>query len=190
MNFKHHLEIAWNLTLKFIFPLILLTLVMLAASFFTLGILAPVAMAGYMQSLLRLVRDHREPQVGDVFSQMGLFIPLLIFGLAVTVIVALGFMLLVLPGLLAALAVSFLCIYMLPLMTDRDLGLVEAIRTSCALAIRGDIAEHVVVVLIFMAISGIGSSFFVGALFTQPLATLFLISVYLERTRDGLPEPV
>jgi hypothetical protein len=145
-------------------------------------------MAGYMQSILLLVRNKREPQVADIFSQMRLFLPLLAFGIGVAVVVALGFLLLVLPGLLAALAVSFLCIYMLPLMTDQDLGLVEAIRVSTAMALKGDIADHVVVVVIFMAISGIGSSFFIGALFTQPLATVFLMSVYLDKTRSGLPD--
>jgi hypothetical protein len=48
MDFKKHLLRAWELTLKFIVPLVLMTLVMLVVSFLTLGILAPVTMAGYM----------------------------------------------------------------------------------------------------------------------------------------------
>ncbi len=47
MNFKNHLETAWNQTLQFIAPLIFMTLVMFVVSSLTLGILAPVAMAGY-----------------------------------------------------------------------------------------------------------------------------------------------
>ena len=46
---------------------------------------------------------------------------------------------------------------------------------------RGGFAEHLVVVVIYLGISAIGSSVFIGSLFTQPLATLFLVSVYDEK---------
>jgi hypothetical protein len=77
MDFKRHIETAWNLTLANIVSLILMTLVMVAISSLTLGILAPVTMAGYTQSLLQLVRNGREPKVQDLFSHMNLFLPLL-----------------------------------------------------------------------------------------------------------------
>ena len=70
MDFKKHFETAWRLTLKFIVPLILMTLVLFIVSFVTLGILAPVATAGYMQSLLSLLKEGREPKVQDIFSEM------------------------------------------------------------------------------------------------------------------------
>ena len=67
MDFKHHIETAWNLTLGNIVVLIISTLVMVAVSSLTLGIMAPVTMAGYTQSLLQLVRNGREPKVQDLF---------------------------------------------------------------------------------------------------------------------------
>ena len=181
MDFKKHLETAWKLTLKFIAPLILMTLVMFIVSFFTLGVLALVTMAGYMQSILLMVRDGREPKIQDIFSQMRLFLPLLGFGIVVVIAIMIGFMLLVLPGIIVALAVSFSCLYMLPLMTDKKLGLIEAIKESYALATQGDILDHIVVMILFMGISGIGGSVFIGWLFTQPLATVFLLSIYEEK---------
>ena len=69
MNFKYHLETAWNMTLKFIAPLIFITLVMFLLWFFTFGILAPVTMAGYMSSILLMLRDGREPKIQDLFIQ-------------------------------------------------------------------------------------------------------------------------
>ena len=60
MDFKYHLENAWKMTLQYIAPLIFMTLALIAISFITLGILAPVTMAGYMHSILLLVRDRRE----------------------------------------------------------------------------------------------------------------------------------
>lgn len=183
MDFKKHMVKAWELTLQFIVSLVLMTLVMSAAAVVTLGILAPVMMAGYMQSVLLMIRDGREPKIQDLFSEMRLFFPLLAFGVVTFVAVAMGLMLLVIPGFLVIVAISFCCIYMLPLMTDKRLGLVEAIKASYAMAVRDNMAEHLVVVVLFLAISGIGSSFLVGFLFTQPLATVFLLSVYEEKTQ-------
>ena len=111
MDFKYHLEVAWKLTLANIVPLILMTLAMLVVSVVTLGILAPVTMAGYVQSILRLVRENREPKVQDIFSQMRLFLPLFLFGIAVFIITMIGLMLLFLPGVIFALA----CLFLLPL---------------------------------------------------------------------------
>ena len=182
MDFKKHMVLAWELTLKHIVSLVLMTLVMSGVSIVTLGILAPVLMAGYMQSILLMIRDGREPKIQDLFSEMRLFLPLFGFGIVVFIAVIIGFMVFVIPGFLVIIAVSFCCLYMLPLMTDKQLGLVEAIKKSYAMAVRDNISEHIVVAILFLAISGIGGSFFIGFLFTQPLATIFLLSVYREKT--------
>ena len=184
MDFKKHILLAWNLTLRYVVSLVLITLVMSALSFITLGILAPVLTAGYMQSLLQALREGREPRIQDLFSQMRLFLPLLLFGIIVLVAVVVGFALLVLPGILVLFAIAFCCLYMLPLMTDAGLGLVDAVKESTSMAFQDNVAEHAVVVILFMIISAIGSSIFIGFLFTQPLATLFLLSVYEEK-RQG-----
>jgi len=183
MDFKTHIEGAWKLTLEFIAPLILMTLVVGVVSFLTLGILAPVTMAGYFHSILRMFRERREPKVQDVFSQMRFFFPLLGFGVLVVIAVMIGFMLLFLPGFVIAVGVSYVCLYMLLLMTDKDMGLVEAIKQSYAMTVKGDLADQIVVFVIFMGLSVIGSSVFIGWLFTQPLATVFLVSVYEEIKR-------
>lgn len=182
MDFKHHILTAWNLTLGHIVSLILITLVMVGVSTLTLGILAPVTMAGYTQSLLQAVRYGREPKIQDLFSQMNLFLPLLGFGIAVFVVTMIGFALLFLPGIIIVLAITFCCLYLLPLMTDKKMPLVKAVKESYAMAKRGSLADHVVVVIIFMALTMLGGTVFIGVLFTQPLATLFLLSTYEEKT--------
>jgi membrane-anchored glycerophosphoryl diester phosphodiesterase (GDPDase) len=187
MDFKRHIETAWNLTLKNIVSLILLTLVFVGVSAITLGILAPVALAGYTQSLLLLIRSGREPKVQDLFSHMKLFLPLLGFGLAVLVVTSIGFMLLFLPGILITVAITFCCIYMFPLMTDRGMNVIDAVKESYAMSRRGEIVDHVVLVIIFMAITMIGGTVFIGVLFTQPLATLFLLSTYEEKIKVTPP---
>ena len=164
MNFKKHLETAWNMTLKHIVALILMTLVMLAVSTFTLGLLAPVMMAGYMQSIILMMRNGREPAIQDLFSHMRLFLPLLVFSIVVFVATMIGFMLLFLPGLLVVLAVTFGCLYMLPLMTDKQMGLVDAIKTSWQMAVGDNIADHVVVVILYIGLRAIRGSVFIGTL--------------------------
>ena len=181
MDFKKHLEIAWNLTLRYITPLVFMTLVMFVVSFLTAGLLAPVTMAGYMHSILLMVRNEREPKIQDVFGQMHLFLPLLGFGLIVFVALAVGFTLLVIPGLVILLALFFGCLYMLPLMTEKGLGLVDAIKESWAMATTGEVLDHLVVVILYVGLTTIGSSVFIGALFTQPFATILLMSVYADK---------
>ncbi len=188
MDFKRHIENAWNLTLQNIVSLILLTLVLAGISFLTLGILLPVATAGYIQSLLQLVRNGREPRVQDLFSHMKLFLPLLGFGFAIFVVTFIGFAMFLLPGIIITVAITFCCIYVYPLMTDRGLGVVDAVKESYALARKGEIVDHIVLVIIFLAVSTIGVSIFIGVLFTQPLATLFLLSTYEERI-NATPPP-
>lgn len=186
MDFKKHIVRAWELTWQFIVSLVLMTLVMTGVAVITLSVLAPVTMAGYMQSILLMIREGREPKIQDLFSEMRLFLPLLAFGVVAFVAVIIGFMLLIIPGFIAIMAISFCCLYMLPLMTDKKLGLFEAIKQSYNMAVRDNIPEHIVVAILFLAISGIGGSFFIGFLFTQPLATTFLLSVYDEKTANSL----
>ncbi len=184
MDFKKHLILAWEMTLRFIVPLVLMTLVMFVASFLTLGILAPVMMAGYMHAVLLIIREGREPRVGDLFNFMRLFFPLLIFFVVGVLAVSIGFALLVLPGLalLAALAIG--AVYMLPLMTDKNMGLVDALKESMRMSFNENFGEHLVVILIFWVIQAIGGSIAIGALFTTPIAVMFLMSVYEERIAE------
>ena len=190
MDFKYHLEVAWKLTIANIVPVILMTLALFLVSVLTLGILAPVTMAGYVQALLLLVRENREPKVQDIFSQMRLFLPLLLFGIVVFICAMIGFMLLFLPGILFLMAASFCCLYMLPLMTDRGLGLMDAVKKSFAMVTHGNWVDHILVFILFAGITAVGSSIFIGTLFTQPLATLFLMSIYSQLDRKDQTEPV
>ena len=189
MDFKKHLESAWQMTLKHIVSLLLMTLVMFIISFLTLGILAPVMMAGYVQSIVLMMRNGREPVIQDLFSQMRLFLPLLGFTIVATIAVMVGFGLLFLPGLIISVGLTFACIYMLPLMTDQQMGLMDALRKSWQMATQGNVTDHIVVVVLFLGLIAIGCSVAIGSLFTQPFATVFLISTYLERMPGGSQAP-
>jgi hypothetical protein len=181
MDFKEHLKTAWENTLQFIVPVILLTLVQLVVTVCSLGILAPVTTAGYMQSLLLALRDGREPKIGDLFSEMRLFLPLLMFGFVVAFALLIGFTMLIIPGLLLAAFLVFATIYMIPLMTDQGMSLLDAIKESWSMGIENPVSDQIILMVLYLVIISLGSSIAVAILFTQPLATFLVLSVYEER---------
>ena len=186
MDFKDLLEQSWKSFTEFIPALIVSTLVLLIVSVFTLGILAPVCTAGYTQSLLMAIRDKRKPEVGDLFSHMNLFLPLLAFFIVAGIAIFIGFLILVLPGIIIAIALYFFCLYLLPLMTDKELGLVEAVKESSRMAMEDPVVEHVAVVAIYIGITAIGQVVPFGIIFTMPIATLFLL--YAFENKCGVEE--
>lgn len=182
MDFKKHLEIAWNLMLKNLLPLILITLVLSILSIVTFGILAPVMLAGYYQAILLMMRTGRSPVLGDLFMEMRLFLPLLGFSILVFFAILIGFSLLVVPGIAVVCLVAFACLYMLPLMTDKKMGLLDAVKKSWQMATtKGHVADHVGVVVLYLALIAAGSSVYIGILLTQPFASIFFLSVFEER---------
>ena len=192
MDFKEHVVAAWQNTLKFIGPVLILTLVQVVVSVCSFGILAPVTMAGYMQSLLRALREGREPDVKDLFSEMRLFLPLVLFGFLVMVALIIAFSMLILPGILLTGCLIFGTIYMIPLMTDKEMGIMDALKESWAIATREPWTDQVILTLLYLVILSVGGSVFVAIFFTQPLATFLLLSVYEERlqNRQHLTAPV
>jgi hypothetical protein len=186
MNFNNHFRTSWNLTIGFIVPLIILTLVMLGLCVLTLGVLAPPLMAGYTQALLRLVREKREPKVNDLFSQMKLFLPLLGFSIAAFILMFIGYIILFIPGLVITFALAFCCIYMLPLMVDKNLSLMDALKQSYAMAVNGEVMDHIVLVILYFGIQAIGSSVFIGTLFALPFSTLLLLLVYEDKSTGNI----
>ena len=71
-SFKKHIVSAWELTWQFIVSPVLMTLVVSGVAVIVLGVLAPVTMAGYMQSILLVIREGVEPKIQDLFSEMTL----------------------------------------------------------------------------------------------------------------------
>ncbi len=181
MDLMKHLTKGWNATLKYLGPALLLTFAQLLVTLLSLGILGPVTFAGYYQSLLRSIRDGRTPEVKDLFSEMSLFLPLFGFSLLVFIVASLGIMLFILPGVGVIGFTFFSCLYLIPLMTDRRLGLIEAVKCSWRMALQEPMSDHVIILIVYVVILSIGSSLPFVILVAQPLATFILLSVYEER---------
>ncbi len=189
MDFKEHFERSWKIFTAFLAPILINTVMAAGVSIITLGIMAPVVSAGYMQSLLLALRDNRKPEIRDLFAHMNLFFPLLGFGIVFLLAAALGFAMLVLPGIAVILAAVFFLIYMLPLMTDQQMGLLEAVKESARMSLEEPISEHLAVVAVYVVLGSIGNSTGIGALFTQPYSCLFVLSTYEQKRRRLLTGP-
>ncbi len=125
MNFQAHLENSFAI-MKEEFVVVFLggLLVQILASC-TLGILAGPLLGGYMLVLVAWFRDRKKPVFNDLFAGMSRFGQLFpVFFLALMLI--LGFMLLIIPGVV--LATWWL--YVIFLMADRDMTLGEAMNAS------------------------------------------------------------
>jgi hypothetical protein len=181
MDFKNLVVGSWHLTLNFIGPVLLITFVQVLLMFFSFGILAPVTTAGYVHSLLRAARDGRPPEVKDLFSQLRLFFPLLVFFLVALVPVVIGFFMLVLPGFIIMAFIAYGAFYLLPLMTDRELGLFDGLKESWDMVMQPPVSEHIIIVIIYVAIISLGSYVPFAFLITQPLATFIMVGAYQEK---------
>ncbi len=62
--------------------------------------------------------------------------------------------------------------------------LIDAIRESSRLALTKPVADHLVVVAIYVGLVSLGQSVILGILFSLPLATLFVLSVYEVRVKS------
>jgi len=189
MDFKEHFEQAWQTFIGHFAPILVNTLVMIVVSIASLGILAPVVSAGYMQSLLLALREDRKPDVKDLFAHMDLFFSLFGFVALFVILVIIGFILLILPGVAILLAGTYFLVYLLPLMTDQRLGLIEAIKESYRMAMEDPIVEHIAVVAVLIILDSIGSSIVLGTLLTHPFACLFILSVYEIKKQRQISGP-
>lgn len=191
MSFKQLFETAWQMTLRFIGPAILLTLVYFLVIVVSFGILAPVTTAGYMQSLLLALREGRTPRIGDLFSEMSLFLPLFLYFLLAAAAITVGFLLLVLPGVAAAAFVAFATLYLMPLMTDKRMGLMDALKRSWEMALHQPVTDQLVITVVYMIVISLGGSVPLGFLVTQPFAVFFVMAAYEERLKqETIPEEV
>jgi uncharacterized membrane protein len=130
---------------------------------------------------MQVVRDDRKPEVGDLFSQMRLFFPLFLLSILVAVVAFIGFSLLVLPGFAVLAFIAFAAFYLLPYMVDQKLGLFDALKASWQVAMQEPVSEHIIVVIIYVAIMSLGSSLWFAFLITQPMATFIMVEAYNQR---------
>jgi hypothetical protein len=93
------------------------------------SLLAGVLLVGLWKGLLAKM-DGKPLEVGCLFSAFDRFVPATLINLLVTVVVVIGLILLIVPGVIAALALQFWP----ALMVDKNMKGMDALRTSFEIA--------------------------------------------------------
>lgn len=166
-------------------PLMAGALLTLLLGSLTFGILMGPMLAGLFLMALRRIRDGRTPEIGDVFSRFDRFFPYLLAFYGIGILTAIGYALLVVPGLY----LSAIWFYALPLMVDRGLGVGDAMGESRALVDKAGIGAHFGLVLVLVVIgavicaAGAGVLSWLGPLVMLPLFVTTTAVAYCANTR-------
>jgi hypothetical protein len=162
---------SWRLFVKDLGALIIATVVAVALSVVTVGILAGPLTAGLYGMVVGRVRDGKTPHVGDVFDQFDRFWSF--FGAALVLFVLVGLAsLTIVGGILLAAA----WLYVVPLMVDRNMRFGEALGESYRMVKAAGYWEHVAFVLIVVVIGALAHG--LVALLATPFIVVLVAAAY------------
>lgn len=186
MDIAKAVEDGWRLFAKDVAAFIIGALIAGVLSVVTIGILAPALIGGLFRMALNRVRQGRPAEIGDVFSALDRFWTLLGAAILLVVLIGIGLVFFIVPGLLLA-GIWF---YVFPLILDKRMGVFEAMTESRRLVgQRGGLALHVVMVLLFSIGSSVVSSITggLGTLLTLPLTiTITVVMYFIARGEEQL----
>lgn len=168
---------SWDLTWKRPEAFLVGGIITMVIGGVTLGILLAPLAVGLQMMYVRAGRGERVSS-GDVFRYLNKTLPLLFGAIALLVLVGIGFILLVIPGLIALAW----WMHALPLMADREMGLGEAMRVSREACAEQGLLITVVFILVIGFIGALGGAAWgLGAVVTVPLSTGAMAAAYTAR---------
>jgi hypothetical protein len=187
MNFQAYLEDTYRIIKEEPVILILGGLLVQLLTVFSLGILAGPLIGGYTLLVILALRENRKPVFNDIFSGLQQFANLFPYFL-VLLLIFLGFMLLILPGLIFATW----WLYVLPLMVDRKMSFTHAMRLSRNKVNEKGFLMHLVFLLLvsvipIMLINFIGTIIpflFVLKILLPPFQVGCLASLYIDQFKQ------
>ena len=173
---------GWKAFTADIVPLLVGGLIACLLSVITLGILAGPLFAGLYTMVSGRIRDGRRAQVGDVFSCMNRFWDF--FAAALVLFVLIGLASLTIVG---GILLATIWLYVFPLMVDRGIGLGEAMAASYHLVVDNGFWEHLVVVLMFIALNAVARGL-LGLFFTPFMLATITAAYYVTDGKGELIE--
>jgi hypothetical protein len=174
-------ERGWKLFVKDVAPYVIGALILAALSVVTIGILYGPLSAGLYVMAVRRVRQNRTAEIGDVFWGLSHFWRFFGAALLLLILIGIGFVFLIVPGLLLAT----IWIYVFPVMVDRDMGVFDAMAESRRLVRENGFGQHFVMVLLLIALSIAGSiAGGLGHLLTLPLTFTIVTAMYFAACRE------
>ena len=191
MNFQGHFENALRLLKDHALVVVLCGLLVQLLVVCTFGILSGPMLGAYLLSMILYFRDGREPVFNDAFAGLQRFGALFPY-IFLLLLVMLGFILLLIPGVIFAVW----WLYALPLMADKGMRLGEAMRVSRAKVLEKGFFMHLVFVFMITIVPNVLITFLASIIpllqllfiLMPPLQAACLASLYLEQF-EGL-DPV
>jgi len=164
MKVDEVLSESWDIFLKNFVALIIGSLVVGIGSL--LIITAPPLLFGLYGMALKGIRGE-EVEIADVFDGFNYFVKSWVFLIVAGLLLMLGLVLLVVPGLV----IGVLMIYAVPLILIEDLGAVEGIQKSIDLAKR-NFKFSLILAIVVVGISIVGGVIRIGWILTTPFTAL------------------
>ncbi len=175
MDIERLLRDSWEKYLKEIIQLVLFTLVGGFLCIFIITI--PAVMKGFVVGFLGYVRDGRKPEFSDLWSHWDKFIPIVLLLIVMGILTAIGFALLIVPGVYLTVVWFYALFYLV----DKDMGYWKAMGASRDAVMQSGFINHLVIVLIAWVLNALGSAAAgIGALFTAPFALILISHAYIE----------
>ncbi|PZU93728.1 MAG: hypothetical protein DCF32_23100 [Leptolyngbya sp.] len=137
------------------------------------NIVAPALTAGYYFVAFQIARN-RDAVFNDFFQGFNKFLPIFLVSLVSTILTAIGFVLLVLPGIYLAVAYLFAQ----PLVIDKNADFWQAMETSRQLITKKWFSFFGLLLLIFLLNVGGFILLGVGLLVTIPLSVCIIAAAY------------
>lgn len=137
------------------------------------NIIAPALTAGYYFVAFQIARN-RDAVFNDFFQGFNKFLPIFLVSLVSTVLTAIGFVLLILPGVYLAVAYLFAQ----PLVIDKSADFWQAMETSRKLITKKWFSFFGLLLLIFLLNVGGAILLGVGLLVTIPLSVCIIAAAY------------
>jgi hypothetical protein len=167
---------TWALLKRDPFLYLIAGLVVSLLSAVSLGLVAGPLSAGFIE-LTRRARRGEPLEVGIVFSRFDTLIPGAVAFTLITLALLVGFCLLLVPGLIVAVATMFT----LQVITYENTTGVSGIRRSYAL-VRAHVGHALVLLLLVALLHGLGSLLILGMFVTVPLSLIPLTIGYERLT--------
>lgn len=170
---KGYIKQAWNLYMDDLAPFLLVWLILSIINSVAFGLLFGPMMCGMMYITLKKLRGEKI-EIADGFKGFEKFGYTFLAGIIFTVIVAVGTMFLIVPGLI----LGALFIYMFPYMIDKKMDFEEAFRASIDL-VKNNLLEHTLFLLVVVLIGMSGIIICgIGIVFTLPLTYIAIGVAY------------
>ncbi|MDB4986981.1 MAG: hypothetical protein JWN04_2159 [Myxococcaceae bacterium] len=173
---------SWQLFRRDPAMFVIAWVLMFLGSCFSFGLLAGTLHVGFIE-LCRRARRGEPISASILFSRFDALVPSLIAFLVLTIAIAIGLFLLVVPGLVIAL----FAIFTLHVIAYESLSGVDAIRRSYELVRESPV--HVLALLVLVALAqALGGMILLGVLLTYPLS-LIALTIGYERLGGLAPTP-